>query len=336
MAVDTGRMLLMVLCAGVAGATVAPRELKTFKDWTVGCDNGRSCRAVSLVDEAGPVDGVLEYASLVVERGGAGNDMPRVLLRNDVAAVAISIDGVRYPLERRGGLDEVVGAPLKVVAAVANAKQLLALGAGDTPVAVMLSAGASAALRFIDDQQKRAGTTTALVARGPGTRVPAPPALPVIKVPPASSAPPAKVKPADTASFTGDNDCDADPATFAPELARLDATHTLVVVPSLCGNGAYNFFSTVLIVDNAGKVGVASFDAPTGMGGEDDGSVVNVSYDPKSRQLSTFAKGRGIGDCGTQQDFAWDGKGFCLVEQREMGECRGAIDSITTWRATVR
>jgi hypothetical protein len=293
--------------------------------------------AVSLADEAGPVDGVLEYATMVVERGGAANDTPHLLLRNDTAAVAVKIDGVRYALQVRGGLDELVGAtPLELVAALAKAKQALVLGPSDKPVAVVAVAGASAALRFIDAQQQRAGTTTAMVARGPDIRVPAPPALPVIKVPPASAAAPASLKSADTAGFAGDNDCGADAANFAPEAFRLDATHTLVLVPSICGNGAYNFFSTALIATNAGAASKASFDAPTGMGDEGDPSLVNASYDPKRRELSTFSKGRGIGDCGVQQSFAWDGKGFRLVEQREMSECRGAIDYIVTWRALVR
>jgi hypothetical protein len=49
-----------------------------------------------------------------------------------------------------------------------------------------------------------------------------------------------------------------------------------------------------------------------------------------------FAKGRGIGDCGVGDDYVWDGDRFRLAEQIAMGECRGSVDYITTWRARVR
>ncbi|HTG39817.1 DUF1176 domain-containing protein [Sphingomonas sp.] len=49
--------------------------------------------------------------------------------------------------------------------------------------------------------------------------------------------------------------------------------------------------------------------------------------------LASYAKGRGIGDCGVSQRFIWDGPRFRLIEQAEMSECRGSIDYITTWRA---
>ena len=46
-------------------------------------------------------------------------------------------------------------------------------------------------------------------------------------------------------------------------------------------------------------------------------------------------KGRGLGDCGSGQDYVWDGKRFRLVQQTDLGECRGMLDYITTWRAQV-
>ena len=41
--------LLLALAATVAAPQ--PGELKTFKDWTVGCDNGRACQAVGLLPD---------------------------------------------------------------------------------------------------------------------------------------------------------------------------------------------------------------------------------------------------------------------------------------------
>jgi len=59
-------------------------------------------------------------------------------------------------------------------------------------------------LRYIDDHQKRAGTVTALVARGLADAVPSPPALPVTVSPPMTSAPPATVRDAEVKKYKDD------------------------------------------------------------------------------------------------------------------------------------
>jgi len=50
----------------------------------------------------------------------------------------------------------------------------------------------------------------------------------------------------------------------------------------------------------------------------------------------SFTKGRGLGDCGVQQAFAWDGLSMRLARQFEMPDCRGNVGFIQTWRAEVR
>jgi hypothetical protein len=82
---------------------------------------------------------------------------------------------------------------------------------------------------------------------------------------------------------------------------------------------------------------VADFDLAKEWWGEEGHPVlINSEWDSKRRLLTSFSKGRGLGDCGLGQDFAWDGTRFRLVRQIEMGECRGSLDYITTWRADVR
>jgi hypothetical protein len=102
-----------------------------------------------------------------------------------------------------------------------------------------------------------------------------------------------------------------------------------------CGNGAYNYFSSAYVVDERGRARPAPFDHAAGnIEGFD--SLVNAAWVAETRTLSTFGKGRGLGDCGTGQDYVWDGKRFRLVQQQAMPECRGSMDYIATWRATVR
>ena len=91
------------------------------------------------------------------------------------------------------------------------------------------------------------------------------------------------------------------------------------------------------MVGEAGPPRPALFDAPPDMG--DGGSkpstgyLTNGDWDPKTRRLSSFERVRGIGDCGSTESYAWDGTRFRLVEQNEIGECRGSVDYIRTWIA---
>ena len=78
------------------------------------------------------------------------------------------------------------------------------------------------------------------------------------------------------------------------------------------------------------------FDGPSldpSAGKSGTGDITNGDWDPKTRRLSSYEKGRGLGDCGSTENYAWDGARFRLVEQNEMGECRGSADYIRTWTA---
>jgi hypothetical protein len=327
----------MIALFALAAATASPQpgELKTFRDWIVGCDNGRACQAVALVPES--EDGE-NYLLLLIERGpepqakaklswGAPDGPPR--------RSTIAIDG--RPVAQAGGTVVEMSPSLAAALAAGGSAEVSTAPGGKLGNASL--GGLAAALRYMDEKQKRVGTVTALVAKGPATAVPPPPPLPVVTIPPLPSTPAAKFRPADIKKYNGDDGCGVNADDFKPETYRLDAVHTLVMVPSVCGNGAYNYFTTALIVPNKGApVTPAKFDAASGMGepGNTDPSLVNAAYDAKTRRLSSYVKGRGLGDCGVSQQFVWDGSQFRLVDQTEMGECRGSVDYIRTWRATVR
>jgi hypothetical protein len=69
-----------------------------------------------------------------------------------------------------------------------------------------------------------------------------------------------------------------------------------------------------------------------------DNSTVNGQYDPGSRTLSAFAKGRGIGDCGVSQTWVWTGDRFTLGGESVMGDCAGVPSDYwpMTWRSRSR
>jgi hypothetical protein len=65
----------------------------------------------------------------------------------------------------------------------------------------------------------------------------------------------------------------------------------------------------------------------------DAADLTNGGWDPKTRLLGSYEKGRGLGDCGSAESYAWDGRRFRLIEATTMGECRGSHDWITVWTA---
>ena len=54
-----------------------------------------------------------------------------------------------------------------------------------------------------------------------------------------------------------------------------------------------------------------------------DAVTTNPVFDPKTMTLSTFSKGRGIGDCGSREEWVWDGKAFRLALLKIMPHCKG-------------
>src|SRR3546814_18815150 len=91
-----------------------------------------------------------------------------------------------------------------------------------------------------------------------------------------------------------------------------------------CGAGAYNFSSAALIA--TGKFGKREFTAPIfdlqpGWGMKEDGypMLVNYGWDAARSTLSSYTRGRGLGDCGGAETYVWDGSQFSLVEARSMG-----------------
>ena len=317
-----------------------PGATKTFTDWTAGCDNALRCTLGSLLPDASIGQDNLTL-NLVREPGPVANGGGKMSLaietRNDQAATkrppaSFVVDGKPIALRDAAAL----------AAAIANAQSLKILDANGATLATLSLKGAAAALRYIDAQQGRAGTVDAIVAKGPAASRAPTPALPVIAaVTPSGTA--AKLTPAQIATMRKRGSCSlenfptgANAAIFDPETHALGGGKTLVMLP--CSTGAYNMIDALFIIDGA-TITPAQTDAPSGF--EETGadsatpvkSVVNGSFE--NGVLTSYAKGRGLGDCGVHQSFVWDGTRLRLSEQSEMGECRGNIDYITTWRATV-
>ncbi len=314
----------------------APASLKTFGNWTAGCDNAALCQAGALLDEDADAPPVL----MAVQRaaGPAGAMTVRFQIDSDppvALPLTVAVDDrpvVRVSSRTGDGIVLTGAAAATLVAALVDGRTLRIDGAAGQPVGTISLTGASAALRWIDVQQGRAGTTGAIVARGNAPDTGPAPALPAVRSVAIGAA--TTVDPALTATMRRTAGCEADgelPDTIGRSLG---GGRTLALVP--CLMGAYNLVSAAFVIDG-GNTTPAAFDAPTGMDSEVPGIAQVVNAEVADGMLVADAKGRGLGDCGIRQRFAWDGTRFRLVRQDEMTECRGSIDYIRTWTArTVR
>lgn len=327
--------MLIVLAAAAAVAAPRPGELKTFQDWVVGCDNGRLCQAVGLAPEND-----FEAAITAVKRSPEAKAAPEVwITAREVKPAGVRIDGRTFRLspEQTGGETYRLQDPSGFLQAAIGGRNGELVDSSGRRLAKLSTAGASAALLYMDAAQRRTGTVTALVRRGQSTHVPPPPPLPVIAEvrAPKGVAPKRTVPPRILGRLRTKAECSPDSAgsDHRVEARTLDARTTLFLVP--CWLGAYNTSALVLVSRKADRSDVrpAPFDNKTAGDGD---PPLGAYWDEQKGRLASHFKGRGLGDCGTLQEWAWDGSRFRLILEESMSECRGSTDYITTWRATVR
>ncbi len=321
----------------VAWAASAPAGDGNFKDWTVICDNLRNCEADGFA-----ADDVEKPAFLTLTRGGAAAApaIVTVQLLADVdeamrgKPLVLAVDG-RSVLTVQAGDDgsaKLADVQVGPLLGAARNGSVLSIRVDDNEVGVVSLAGMVAALRYVDDQQKRVGTVTAMIAKGaaPVSAVPPQPPIPVVRKAPAVAQTGLPAKPsAGVKALAAKAECDTDQNSGAePEAYRLSADKVLWQVP--CWSGAYNDSSLFVIVDNkGGGARIAPLDVA------DDGVAVNAAYDPQTRILGAYNKGRGVGDCGESSEWAWTGEVFALTSAASMPVCHGQAAWPITYQAKV-
>ena len=326
----------LLLAASPTVASVTPGALKTFGDWAVGCDNVHRCTLASLAPEtAGNPGYTLEIARTAGPAGGF--ELALGNTGNGLAPTALRVGSARFALTG----DALAGTNAnRIVAALVNARTVTLLGRTGKPLGTISLAGLSAALRYADAVQHRVDTVTAAVAKGraPAASVPAAPLAPVIHTP-APTGTPARLSKGQIAAIKRTARCDAPPSPdvdWSPVVSSVGGDTSLAVLP--CSVGAYNVIGALFVI-RGNRIEPARTDAPAGFeaSGADPEtpvpSVVNGAFE--NGVLTSYAKGRGLGDCGVSQRFAWDGTRLRLIEQAEMSECRGNPNFIRTWTARV-
>ena len=337
----------VVASSPVSVQRVVPTKVMTYRDWAVGCDNGLSCQAVALMPEGLP-EGSLSIVTIRSQgtNGAFGIDMSGASSKSD--RFRILIDGkVADTGSVQVGSEtiKVTGADaMKLARAMAKGKKLRLIDAAGTELGAASLAGSAAAFRYADTAQGRAGSRGAIIATGSKKATAKTAALPVII---AKKIKPTNILPDTTTlvAFSEASPCAAERFGPTEDLAfslgsGSNGPQALVLLN--CGSGAYNLSSGIYTGtrDSNGKWAFQppKFDYDTAGLSEDKKIhiLVNADWDEATQTISSYAKGRGVGDCGSSESFVWDGDMFRLTSATAMDECRGSIDWIPVWRAEVR
>lgn len=295
----------------------------THKDWDLVCDNTLTCRAagysaddsdpaatVLLTRAAGPgtpVDNKVMLGDYDGDTAAKNPDVPHMLIADHSLGKLMSVDGDSWQMS-----------PVQFAAFLKALRQDSKIVFTDSVNEyVFSSAGSSAVLLKMDDVQGRVGTQGALVKKGPkdDSAVKSPiPAPVIIKAPVTDKesrdmTPPemALIKPA-LMKLIGknDNDCDEDRLADTWRIAALNQTQSLVMVP--CWMAAYNSGDLYFVINNdmTTQPEIISDSANS----YDDGVI------------GFFMKGRGLGDCLSNEEWVWDGKHFIQSSASNTGRCR--------------
>jgi len=316
-----------------AGAAHAAGE-KAVKDWAAVCSNLGDCTAFGFSPEDADTG-----AYIMIKREAGPAAQPSVTLvynagsSEPAQAWTLTLDGkpmagigpVRAAGSENGARGALTGAAaMRLVEALRNG-QSLGLTAAGKPLQGVSLAGSAAVLLWVDDQQGRVGTVTALTRKGPAPASAVHPRLApplVTAAAPVSQAGLPKHPP--KALFASDPDCDLDPGTQPDDIVARLAPGVVLWGPQ-CQSGAYNEVNVFFIGDeHGGHARKVSFPEAPGAPAATSDVLFNVSFDPKTQTLSSFDKARGPADCGETAAWVWDGKAFRLARENGLETCRGA------------
>ena len=345
-----GLAAVALLLAGPACMAAGAKPfMASFGDWTIACDNIRSCSAqgYKVADEnsaqaglwlsrsAGP-EGAL---SAQLHLGGA--DSPEL---PDGTLAELRVGHRRFS---RLPLDTALppATVQALVKALIEAPQMQVKAAGSQ--ATVSLQGLKAALLKMDDIQGRVGTVTAWVAKGQATaaRVPLAPPLPVL-VP---AAIPTRLQADADLVLTRQlvrhpvviQDCyllqeDHRAADWLPETAVHQIRSKEYLVLMECARAAYQTGYRLWRVKQGGQ---ALDVAPEVLPDLQEPALDLMNAEFSAGKLSTWHKGRGMGDCGGNREWVWTASGFALRLVNEAPDCNGIYGGgpgLTLWQAEVQ
>ncbi len=303
-----------------------PGQTFVVDDWVAACNNRLGCSGSSLMRESEQSDVDMIAAFTISPPPGAA-------VRMELLAPEQSGPGP-FRLEAKGALvHEFADGPSLTKDFALDAKGLRAMLAAD---ALLLTDAAGktigqASLKGFRDALLRAQTTQ----RSGKADLRQISTLSISKVPRAA---PMEPTPREVIGLRKRAGCELEKGEWQDRIiAPLDRITSLILLS--CGAGAYNYSYVPFLgrIEN----GQRRFSTPifdlSPEWGEQGGPpmLVNPSWDGNNATLSLFAKGRGLGDCGTEQAWVWTGGRFMLSAMKTMPECRGSTLWLSIFEADV-
>lgn len=321
--------IVFLICLTVL---ITPVQAKTFeqtrryfKDWLAVCSSDGNCSATAY-DNPTPISGAI--ANYILRVGRQKLAQAWEISFTAIASVPqqwtdlkVTVDNDHLIFASRrdyGAYDAIndfylVGQKAQTLFAEmlpGTKLSLRFLTEGQTETKALFSlSGLMAALLWIDEQQQRPGSK-----RFAG---PAPVGLTPVSEGFSKILPRALI-----IKHAGDPDCD--PFENLPNAGEILSGQVgdrewLYFIP--CNAGAYNYaykayhsygtyFSAIYF---------AQYDSNTGWTGTP--FIINPVYDAKSKILTAYTKGRGLGDCGSTAIWRWGQFGLAMVEFRFKGKC---------------
>ncbi len=343
----TGAILPILASA----ANIQLGETREYGDWIAGCDNALSCEAVALM----PQENFGHFESLTLQRSRVGG--PAI----DGAPLSIKLNGLKTDTDRyrividgfvmdTGAINQENHAievtsrdAVRLARGIAAGKKMQVQDGDGRLMASFSLKGSAATLRYMDDKLGLTGSRDAIVMRGRKNARVFVPDVPVIsakrinengRIP----------ETGELVALTEETHCaqnrygvTEDRAYALGEYSGIDKALILVS----CGSGAYNFRSAAYLATSKDgatwQLSSAPFDVKPRASGISSNipTLLNADWDPSRQTLASFAKTRGLGDCGDTAAYVWDGEMFRLSGAASMPACRGSQDWITVWRTKV-
>ncbi|MCQ8242270.1 DUF1176 domain-containing protein [Rhizosaccharibacter radicis] len=320
---------------------------REFGDWIVGCDETRRCMAKLAPDDdrSAPLD----QAHLTIWMDPGPQAEPELVFGaappdDDARGIALlplrlRLDGVALPSDAAwedagSGEIRLRGEAARALLGRVRDGSAVTVAPADGHGATLSLQGLAATLLLVDAVQGRVGTVSALGQPGPGSAAGlAPPVLePVLR---AAPVPPPLVGGADLVRTVARIAAPARRAAGCDTAGNGDAswaqplTGAEALVALACDSGAYQTGFLLFRVPRNRPAGAVPLRLPVpplaGLGSDTDGggTLMGASFDPARGVLSSRSVGRGLGDCGEQLDWVFDGRRFQLAFRAAQERCGG-------------
>lgn len=321
---------LLALPGAAHAAAAEPVPLyQPLKDWVVGCDNTRQCTALAADTRADMPLGIQ-----VMRGAGLDGQLQVTIFSNSSLEAPLQLDGQPLALPLSEAQEDGVvfwhasgEQAMALLKAMRNGARLTSQS-NDGELGSSLN-GLTASLLLIDSVQGRAGHRSALVRTGdaPDSAVPSAPVLPklapFVRPEPMGEAEARRISEVVMTATANDwRDPDAD---WTPDSAQAYAlSKDTALVSFRFGCGAYNCEYALYTTSRAHPEQAKALQLEKIAAQEQwDDFGGSVGYDPDTGVLSSFILARGIGDCGMEQSWRFDGERMRPRSLSRMGSCTG-------------